>query len=527
MTRLADVDNLQDPQVDRWLTAALGVAILVSFFFNLHGFELFDLDEGAYTEVTRDMLARGDLIAPYLYGEPFFHKPILMYWLQAGSVALFGLNEFALRLPSALFATLWMLALYAFVARVIDKRTGLMAAIIGATTLEVTIIGKAAIPDALLNLMIAASLFAIFLHYRDGRRQWVYAAFICMGIGFLTKGPVAVGIPFITSLAFFAVRGRVRDWLRAAFNPLGIILFLGIVVPWYLAITYREGAAFMLDFILEHNIGRFQEPMEGHSGPIVYYIPVLLVGTLPWTAVLISALWNVRHRLNEDLTLFLLLWFGFVFVFFSLAGTKLPHYLLYGMTPLFVLMARELPRIRSSFWSALPGALFFAFMLAFPGIVVAIRPTVGDPFVAALLSDVERHFGLLWYGAFAVALAVSVWFMFERRIHATWRLTVLGVLLTAGVAGLLLPAVAAVQQGPIREAALVARDRPETLVMWGLNTPSFNVYAERRVVRRSPQPGDVVVTRFNRLDRLSDYEVLFERNGVVLVKVLMADDRRD
>jgi 4-amino-4-deoxy-L-arabinose transferase-like glycosyltransferase len=504
---------------ERWLGVTLGLAVFAAFFFNLHGFPLFDLDEGAFSEATRDMLARGDYIATYLYGEPRYDKPILIYWLQAASVSLFGLNEFALRLPSALAATGWMLALYAFATRVCDRRTGLLAAIIGATTLEVGIIGKAAIADALLNLMIAASMFAIYLHYRDGRRRWIYAAFLCMGLGFLTKGPVAVAIPFATSLLFFAFKGRIRDWLRAVFNPPGIALFLLIVLPWYLAITVREGPGFLLSFLLEHNLGRFQEPMEGHSGPIFYYLPVLLIGTLPWTAILIAALWRVRGQLRDDLTLFLLIWFGFTFVLFSLAATKLPHYLLYGMTPLFILMAQELPRMRSGFWSALPAALFFVFMLAFPAIVAAIKPTVRDPFTAALLTDVDQHFGMLWYGGFGVALAVSLWFMFERRIHMAWRMTVLGMLLTVGVTGLLLPTVAAVQQGPVRDAGVAARDRPETVVMWGLNNPSFNVYANRHVERREPQPGEVAVTRFNRLDPAVDYEVLFERNGVMLVKV--------
>ncbi|OOG21803.1 phospholipid carrier-dependent glycosyltransferase [Thioalkalivibrio denitrificans] len=512
---------------ERWLGVALGVAVFAAFFFNLHGFPLFDLDEGAFSEATRDMLARGDYVATYLYGEPRYDKPILIYWLQALSVSAFGLNEFALRLPSALSSTLWMLALYAFAARVTDRRTGMMAAIVGATTLEVGIIGKAAIADALLNLLIAASLFAIYLHYQDGRRRWIYAAFACMGLGFLTKGPVAVAIPFVTSLLFFALRGRWRDWLRAALNPAGIALFLVIIVPWYLLITLREGPGFVLGFLLEHNLGRFQEPMEGHSGPIWYYVPVLLLGMLPWTAIVLAALWRARRQLTDDLTLFLLIWFGFVFVLFSLAGTKLPHYLLYGMTPLFLLTAAEVFRMRSAFWSALPGALFFAFMLAFPSIVVAVRSTVGDPFVAALLEDVERHFGILWYGGFGIALAVSLWFMFERRIHMAWRMTAIGLLLAIGLSGLLLPTVAAVQQGPIRDAGLVARDRPETLVMWSLNNPSFNVYAQRVVERRSPEPGEVALTRSTRLERLAEYEVLFERNGVALVKVMASSATRD
>ncbi|MFW5454775.1 glycosyltransferase family 39 protein [Thioalkalivibrio sulfidiphilus] len=511
---------------ERWLAVLLCVAVFSAFFFNMHGFPLFDLDEGAFSEATRDMLARGDFIATYLYGEPRYDKPILIYWLQAASVTLFGLNEFALRLPSALAAAAWMLAVYAFTARVTDRRTGLVAAIIGATIFEVSVIGKAAIADALLNLLIAASMFAIYLHYREGGRRWVYAAFLLMGLGFLTKGPVAVAIPFAASLIFFALKGRFRDWLRAVFNPVGILLFLIVVLPWYGAVTLREGPGFILGFLLEHNLGRFQQPMEGHSGPIYYYIPVLLIGLLPWTTVLVAALWwAARRARGDDLQLFLLIWFVLVFVLFSLAGTKLPHYILYGVTPLFVLMALHLERLNLKglgvgMLAVLPALLFFALMLAFPSIVEIAAAQVRDPFTAALLSDVDRHFGLLWYGVFGVALAVSLWALFASRVHLAWRLGLLGVLVTASVAGLLLPTVAAVQQGPIRDAALVARERPETVVMVGLNNPSFNVYARRHVERRDPQPGEVAVTRITSLHRLPEHEVLFERNGVLLVKVV-------
>ncbi len=504
---------------ERRLGVALGVAVFAAFFFNLHAFPLFDLDEGAFSEATRDMLARGDFIATYLYGEPRYDKPILIYWLQAASVSLFGLNEFALRLPSALASSAWMLAIYAFTTRVCDRHTGFAAAIIGATALEVGIIGKAAIADALLNLLIAASMFAIYQHYLEGGRRWVYAAFVLMGLGFLTKGPVAVAIPFATSLLFFTLKGRFRDWLRAVFNPPGIVLFLVIVLPWYLAITLREGPGFLLGFLLEHNLGRFQAPMEGHSGPIWYYIPVLLGGILPWTTVLLIALWRLRHRLGDDLTGFLLIWFGFVFILFSLAGTKLPHYLLYGMTPLFILMARELDHIRSRFWVALPAVLFFALMLAFPAIVLAVRPTVGNAFTAALLADVERHFGLGWYAAFGVALIISMWFLIWRRLHTIWRASLPGILMAGTVSGLLLPTVATVQQGPIRDAGLIARDRPEPVVMWRLNNPSFNVYARRHVERREPRAGEVVVTRSTALKDVPTHEILFERNGVVLVRL--------
>ncbi len=145
------------------LRLLLLVAIAVSFFFNLHAIPLFDLDEGAFSEATREMLVRGDFISTFLDGQPRYDKPILIYWLQAVSVSLFGVNEFAFRLPSALAATLWTLAVFGFVRRVQDERTGLVAAIITATAFEVSVMGRAATADALLNLCITGSMFSLFL----------------------------------------------------------------------------------------------------------------------------------------------------------------------------------------------------------------------------------------------------------------------------------------------------------------------------------------------------------------------------
>ncbi|WP_412851932.1 ArnT family glycosyltransferase [Ectothiorhodospira shaposhnikovii] len=508
----------------RILWAFLTAALFTAFFYNLHGVPLFDLDEGAFSEATRDMLARGDFIATYLYGEPRYDKPILIYWLQALSVSAFGLNELALRLPSALAATGWMLLIFAFVRRVCDRHTALAAAIIGATSLGVIIIGKAAIADAALHLFIVGAMFAIYLHFKEGGVRWVYLAFLCMGLGFLTKGPVAVVIPLAVSLIFYGLKGEWRSWLRAAFNPLGIMLFLLIVLPWYLAITWREGPGFLMGFFLEHNLGRFQAPMHGHAGPFYFYLPVLLVALLPYTTVLIRTLWEVRESFREDLHGYLLTWFLFVLVLFSAAGTKLPHYIFYGITPLFILMALHLDRVRSRFWLFLPPALLFAGLLALPHLVDLIKPHLDDPFILALLTDHHVHFGPLWHAFFVIALAACLFFMLDRRIQRGYRLFLIGLTLNVGVAGLLLPAVAGVQQSPIRDAGLAARDLPETVVMWRLNNPSFSIYANRGVERRMPEPGEVAVTKEDSLDRLAHlpHEVLHARNGVILVRILEA-----
>src|SRR3569623_579943 len=219
--RVSGQNSMNPPPSLTALRLLLLLAIVLGFFVNLHSVPLFDLDEGACSEATREMLLRADFISPYLIGVPRFDKPAFIHWLQAASVTLLGWNEFALRLPSALAATAWVLVVYAFARTVRDERTGLIAAIAMATSLEIPLIAKAATADAVLNLFITAALLTAFLYYQRGQRRYLYLCFVLMGHGFLTKGPVAVAIPGAVTLLFYASKGEWRAWLRAVTNPAG------------------------------------------------------------------------------------------------------------------------------------------------------------------------------------------------------------------------------------------------------------------------------------------------------------------
>jgi len=155
------------------LLIVLALAIVAGFFTNLGAIPLFDLDEGAFSEATRELFERHDFLITTLNGEPRYDKPILFYWLQALSVSWLGWNEFALRLPSAIAATAWALATTAFVTRVRDLRTGCVAGIVLATSLLISLIGKSAISDATLNCFLAASMFSVYLYFLEARRRYV------------------------------------------------------------------------------------------------------------------------------------------------------------------------------------------------------------------------------------------------------------------------------------------------------------------------------------------------------------------
>lgn len=504
----------------RALRLLLLLTIGISFFFNIHAIPLFDLDEGAFSEATREMLARGDFISTFLDGAPRFDKPILIYWLQALSVSTFGLNEFALRLPSALAAMFWCLAVLTFTWRIKDERHGLLAALVMACSFEVSVMGSAATADALLNLFIAGSMFSIFLYWRERRAAWLHLCFALIGLGFLTKGPVAVLIPLAVSFIFFALKRELKFWLSAVFNPLGLAIFLAIAAPWYIAQYLKEGDAFIQGFFFKHNIDRFHSPMEKHDGSYFYYIPVVLLAVLPFTSLMLRVLSRTRQLVKSDFGLFAILWFGFVLVFFSLSGTKLPHYVLYGLSGLFILMGCSLDRLHWRFWQFLPALLWFALLLGLPEILQWAEPRLDDPFAVEMLQGAADTFGLGYRLFFAGACLLVLVCMAEPWITPGDKLLVVGLVSAAGISFLLLPAVGEVKQAPIKEAAEYAIQHDLKPVRWMLNTPSFSVYTQQVMESREPLPGEVALTKSKYLPELAKYELLYQRNGISLVRFL-------
>jgi 4-amino-4-deoxy-L-arabinose transferase-like glycosyltransferase len=504
------------------LAALLGLSVFVGFFYGIGSLPLFDLDEGAFAEATREMFERGDFVSTYLNGVPRYDKPILIYWLQAASVALLGVNELAFRLPSALAATAWVFLVYGFVARLRDTRTGLVAAAMVATSLSITVIGKAAIADALLNMLLSASMFGAYIYLQDRDRRYLYATFAAVGLGFLTKGPVAILIPVAVTFFYCAVRRELRLWLKTVFDLRGVTLLLAIALPWYVLQYLKEGEAFIQGFFLKHNVSRFSSPMEGHGGGVFYYVPVVLFGVMPYTTPVLKALGRFRAALRDDLTLYLLIWFVFVFAFFSLSGTKLPHYMNYGYTGVLILAALSVAELRSRFWALLPPLVCLFALAGLPWIIQWALPRVEDAFYREGLSHAGAYFTGGYRAYFFAAIVLTLYFMIERRRSIPVKLLAEGIILAFGVAAFLMPAVARIHQVPVKEAALVAKSRGYEVVMWGLNMPSFSVYRRQVTERRAPRPGEVVLTKRERLPRLADHEVLYEKNGVVLARLAEA-----
>ncbi|MCG6898300.1 MAG: glycosyltransferase family 39 protein [Thiocapsa sp.] len=507
-----------------WL---LAVVVLLSFFWQLGAVPLYDLDEGAFTEATREMLASGNYITPHKDGEPRYDKPVLIYWLQAASAKALGFNEVALRLPSALAATLWVAAVWGFARRHLDREVAVVAGLVLALSLQVSLIAKAAVADAVLNLFIALTFFEIYRYFLDlnpeRNRRCVLRAFLWMGLGFLTKGPVAVFFPVVVSLLFFWSERSLRRWAQAAFAPVGWLVFLLVAMPWFVAVYLDDGIGFFRSFFLEHNAGRFGDAMHGHAGFPGYYLVMLPIILLPFTGWFLRLLPGLRAAWSDPLERFLWLWFGTVFVFFSFSGTKLPHYLLYGVTPLFILMAKHRDRLREPWLAFIPPLLFLALLAALPWVVGLAESQADKAHEVAMFEEAGGLLGPAYLGAMLAGLAALIGLLLWSRRPLWQRLILAGVIQTLVVYGILVPRVFAVMQAPVKEAGLLARQLGLPTSVYRTSMPSFSVYRDAITPNRPPLPGELVFLRVDKLEALArDYpelpqELVYQRGPVALV----------
>ncbi len=499
-----------------FLTPMIGLC----FFWQLGAVPLFDLDEGAFSAATWEMLQRGDFVTTYLNGIPRFDKPILIYWLQAASISLFGLQEWALRLPSALAATAWVWVTFQFAKPRYGIEAAHVATLMVASSIMIVLVGRAATADALLNLLIVLALFDIWRYWEHPNPWPLYRAFLWMGLGFLCKGPIAVFIPLLVSFYLYASQGQWRQWLRAAFNPIGWMLFLAVAAPWYILEYQAQGQAFIDGFFLKHHVGRFTTTMEGHGGNPAYYLLALPLILLPFSGLLPVLLFNLYSSLRGTLDRFLWVWFIAVFVSFSFSNTQLPHYLLYGITPLLLLLARYASPHTPPWLMVAPALVLVGLTLFLPELLQMVAAHNPSAYTQGLLEQANAVMGTSYRIAVGLTLLGLLILWIWHTLGSFHCLLGVATLQTLLLVTVLIPTVAAIQQNAVRDAALFARQHlaGQTIVMEGVNMPSFTVYRGQVTPKRAPQAGEYVFSKASHLQPASAYRIVFRQGGLVLAE---------
>ena len=417
------------------ILTVLGCAL---FTFMLGNRPLSIPDEGRYVEIPREMVASGDYLTPRLNGVKYFEKPPLFYWLEAFSIKLFGLHEYTLRLWPAVFALLGCLIVAVAGARIFGRLSGLLAAAILATSLLYYAMSRTIILDLPVSVLLSAALlsFLVGTHEKPGMKRrlsfWGFYAFSALAV--LTKGLIGILIPCMVIGAWIALLGEWRI-LKTMYLPSGLALFLLIAAPWHIMAGRANPEFFNFYFVHEH-FQRYLTTVHGRYQPVWYFIPIVLFGLLPWSAFLVQAIkhsmpssWRERHEHRD--ALFLVLWAGLVFLFFSVSKSKLVPYILPVFPPLALLIGRyyaacwdrrDFPGMKAGYVVLMIMLLLAAALFLLPSYwlrpdatqALGAWPTV---FALTLATGAVTAWGLAKYSgfrqAFIALLAASALFLVE------------------------------------------------------------------------------------------------------------------
>jgi 4-amino-4-deoxy-L-arabinose transferase-like glycosyltransferase len=336
---------------DRWSVGWLVLLALPVFVVYLGANSIWDANEAFYVETPRQMVVGGDYVTPRFNDLDRVNKPVLSYWMVAGLYQLFGVSVAVERLGIALGALGMLVAAFLIGRAIRSTTTGLVAVVIMATAPRVVMHSRRIFIDVYVTLFMSLTLacFVLAERYPHHRRRFLLAMYVCIGLGVLTKGPVALVLPGLVAAAWFTSEHRWPDVRRMSLVA-GALIVLAIVAPWYGALYARHGWDPVVGFFMGENVDRYLSSMvPGDSRPIWFYIPVLLSDLFPWAPLLLVPLasaWRRQgHGQGGDATaLRRLLWWWVVCItaVFSLSETKQDLYILPVMVAVAVLVADAL-----------------------------------------------------------------------------------------------------------------------------------------------------------------------------------------
>lgn len=397
----------------------LGIFIFAIFYLylaHLGAYHLMDPDEGRYNQIPREMILSGDFITPHLNGVEYFEKPAFQYWFTAIMMKIFGFSEFTGRILPAL-SGIGCVALAGFLGTMMySRKVGLLASAILATSCLNLVVASINILDMALTLFMTSCMVFFYAFERTEKKKWLIAFYIAMGFGVLTKGLVAIILPFGILFWYVIFTKRPRLFLKLFYLP-GILAFLIVTVPWFYLVCQANHDFFYFFFIREHFL-RFTTKMHDRFQPWWFFMPFVIIGMLPWTGFLVS-LFSKRGVIRQTTSernrfdiIYLLLWFFIIFIFYSISDSKLVPYIMPCWMPLAILIAASIKRFEvTNSWLShsffINSFLSLAFVFALVGYVLSSNYLTIDEFIA--------EGGLLTASLFIGTIAsIFVWLKTKR-----------------------------------------------------------------------------------------------------------------
>ena len=513
-----------------WSVLLVTIISLSVLLTNLGGPRLWDRDEPRNASCAAEMLERGDWVVPVMNAELRVHKPVMLYWVTMAFYSIGGVNEFTARLGSALAGVGAILLTYAIGLRLFSTKAAFWGAISLATMLMFNVAARAATPDAILIFFIVATLaafvysvpwnavpFNLDAHRPTATQLPVGPAaimYITAGGAVLTKGPIGVILPMAIAGAYLMALGyeftpiAARNWRSimsllwqvALQTPkrfflalwqlrplLGAAIVLAVAAPWYVWVGIRTQGEWPSGFFLEHNLNRFSDSMEGHGGSIFYYPVALMVGSFPWSTLLIPVcllLWRKWPEEQKRGIQFCMCWIGVIVGLFSLAQTKLPSYITPCYPGLALAVGWFLSRIaepiaeQAKRWTLASGAVL---------ILTGIGICIGMPIAASIYLPGEQ--GLAALGLIPIIGGSAV--IYAARRDVTWTAPSLATCAAAMMLGAFAFAADRVDTHRRHEElfnAIRAENRATPVAVWGVLEPSWVFYSRRslEVVETNP-----------------------------------------
>jgi len=319
------------------------------WFGTLNYRHLIPSDEGRYAEIAREMLVTGDWITPRYNGYKYFEKPPLQAWATAAAFQVFGIGDWQARLWTALTGFLTILIVGFTGARIFNARSGWLAAVVLASSPMWVISGHFNSLDMGLSSFLVAALCSLLIaqtsQNKNSCRNWMWACWVFMALATLSKGVIGAAIPAMVFLAYSVSTWDWKIWTRLRLFS-GTILFFAITAPWFVLVAQRNPEFLEFFFIHEH-LQRFTQDAHSRTGPIYYFVPLLLIGLLPWALQIPGSLiqaWTERRREFSPSWL-LVCWFVVIFAFFSVSHSKLPGYIIPVFPALALIIGNRLDRL--------------------------------------------------------------------------------------------------------------------------------------------------------------------------------------
>ena len=371
------IKEFYNQKPEQFYLILLGLLSLVFLFFGMTFYPLVDVDETRYAVMSRDLLGHNWNFL-MLNGVPFIEKPPLYFWFTAFSIKLFGFNEFAIRFPMSILALFTVYFTY-FIGRVVkNPKFGFIAATVLLSNVYFVMLTRVAIIDMVFTAFLTWTIYCGLLtdYVQDKYKKYLWWGFyLFASFAFLAKGLLAIVFP----VAIIGLHRLIRRDVKEIFRPVnilpGIILFLLINIPWHLAMYKEYGFEFIWTYFILHHFERLvNADALGKTRPFLYFVPVFFIGFMPWSIHFIGAIVDYfkKKQYKNSLILFWSIYFGIIFLLFSIASGKLPTYVLPCVPPASFLVAEYISE-KNKKWLTIPVSVS---LVALFGAIVALKTIV-------------------------------------------------------------------------------------------------------------------------------------------------------